>query len=81
MNEPPREERPTVAEERLLALLLLLRDERDPRNGALLAAVMRRVRWQRTLRDAARAIGDLALALADGLATIAGMRRDGRRAG
>ena len=70
----PDEER-TAAEERLLALLALIGAEtgRDDPRGV--AAMMRQVRWQRELRELMRALGDLAGALAFGVAAILGIPR------
>ena len=76
--QPPGDDPLAPSEERLLALLLLLRGDDGRGDPAMLPAVMQTVRWQRTFRHAARAVGDLALALADGLALVAGIRRDPR---
>ena len=78
-EQAPPDEPLTASEARLLALLVLLRGDGAHDDPALRATLMRTLRWQRTLRQAARAVGDLALALADGLALVAGIRTSGTR--
>ena len=62
----------TPEERRVVELLAVLRGDRawHERNGAVVAAVMRRVRWQRPLRTLLRAIGNLAGAFSDGVLVV-----------
>lgn len=76
-TEPP-EERLTPAEERLLALLVLLRAAPAAGAPAFTQAVMRRARWQHVLRQLLEAAGTMAGALVDAL--LLG-RRSGARPG
>ncbi len=67
-RRPPEDEL-TPAEERLLRLLALLQLERQD-GGALTHAVMWRVRLQYVARGLARAVAQLAAAVADGLSLV-----------
>ena len=80
MNRPPENDL-SAAEQRLLALLLLLRTEDGRQPPALVTAVMRTVRWQRALRDVMSAIAGLLAAVADGVLVVAGLRRRASRIG
>ena len=64
----------TPAEERLLALLTLLRAEAPRSDHALTQAVMRSARWQLVALGVFRAVGGFATAAVDTLATILGIR-------
>jgi len=64
----------TAVEQRLVGLLMLLSEETRRSDSALTTRVMRAVRVQFLARGAVRAIGDLAGALADGLALVFGLR-------
>jgi hypothetical protein len=57
-------EQPTPAEQRLVALLALLRSDLVRSRPGLAAAIMRRVRWQGLLRDVAGALGSFASSVA-----------------
>jgi hypothetical protein len=77
MNDERRRDDLTPSEERLVRLLLLLRAE--PVDGsAVTNAVMRAARWQLVVRGVARALSDVALAVAEGVAMIAGVGRSRR---
>ena len=69
------EEARGAAEERLLALLALLRAEGERDDHTLVGTVMRNVRWQRTVRELLITIGSLAGAVTDGVAAILGLPR------
>jgi hypothetical protein len=74
MNDEGRRDDLTSSEERLVRLLLLLRAE--PVDGsAVTDAVMRAARWQVLVRGVARALSDVALAVAEGVAVIVGIGR------
>jgi hypothetical protein len=64
------------AEQRLIGLLLLLRDEVGRSDAALTERVMRGVRLQFLARGFARAVGSLVAAALDGIALVLG--RSGR---
>jgi hypothetical protein len=68
----------TPAEERLLALLTLLRAEAPRSDRALTEAVMRTARWQLVLAGVFRAVGGFATATVDTLASILGIRAGSR---
>lgn len=72
MSEGPREEPLTPAEQRLAALLTLLRSDLVRSRPALVAATMRRVRWQELLRDVFGALGTLASSVTHGLTILLG---------
>jgi hypothetical protein len=57
----------TPAEQRLATLLALLRSELVRSRPGLVAAVMRRVRWQQLLRELVDAFGTLASSVVQGL--------------
>jgi hypothetical protein len=68
------------AEERLLGLLLLLRAETRRGDAPPTELVMRAVRWQSMVRGAARALGSVVGAVADGIVLFLGLRSGrGRR--
>ena len=67
----------TAAEQRLLGLLLLLREEARRPDPGLTARVMRGVRIQHLARGLVVAAGSLAGAVVDGLALIVGPRKKG----
>jgi hypothetical protein len=73
-DDRTREEELTPAEERLLALLTLLRAEAPRSDPALTHAVMRTARWQLVLQGVFRAVGGFATVTVDALAAILGMR-------
>ena len=79
MSGRPRNDELTPPEERLLALLVLLRADPGLGTARLAAAVMRSVRWQRALRDVMQALGNLASAVADGVFVLVGVPRGGGR--
>ena len=64
----------TPAEERLLALLTLLRAETPPSDPGLTSAVMRTARWQLVVRGMFRAVGGFATVTADAFAVLLGIR-------
>jgi hypothetical protein len=64
----------TPAEERLVALLTLLRAETPRSDRALTHAVIRTARWQLLLRSVFRTVGGFAGVTVDALAAILGMR-------
>jgi hypothetical protein len=73
MNPDPEEISP--ATQRLEVYLKSLRDD-PPRPGADLApAIVRRARWQRTIRAPLRAAATLVAALADGVTILVGAGR------
>ena len=72
MTEESRELTP--AEQRLVGLLLLLREERGHDHPGLTGRVMRAVRLQYVTRGFVRAIGSLAAAIGDALALLLGAR-------
>ena len=75
----PDEER-SAAEEHVLALLALLQAEAERDDRTLVGAVMRHLRFQRTVREVLTAVGSLAGAVTDGVAIILGLpRRSGGR--
>ncbi len=67
------------AERRLVALLALLKTE-DADGSGLAAAVLRRARWQLLVRDLARSVASVAVAVGEGVAILVGVtgRRHGR---
>ena len=69
----PLDEGLTPAEERLLALLLLLQAEEARPPGSLAESVMRTLRWQRLLRDVLSAAAGLVAAAADGVRVLFGL--------
>ena len=73
-DDRTREDELTPAEERLLALLTLLRAETPPSDPALTNAVMRTARWQVLVRGMFRAVGGFATVTADAFAAILGIR-------
>jgi hypothetical protein len=66
------DEQPTPAEQRLVALLALLRSDLVRSRPGLVAAIMGRVRWQGLLRDVAAALGTFASSVAHGLGLLLG---------
>ena len=73
-DDQPREDELTAAEERLLALLTLLRAEAPRSDRALTQAVMRTAQWQLVLQSVFRAVGGFAGVTVDALAAILGVR-------
>ena len=65
----------TPAEQRVVALLAPLRAEPVPGDGPFVGAVIRTVRWQRTVREVALAIAGLAASVSDGVALVLGVPR------
>lgn len=63
---------------RLLELLPLLVDDPDAPAPPDTKRVMRSVRWERALRIAAQAIGNIAFVIADGLTAVARPSRPDR---
>jgi len=59
MSALPPSESPSPAEQRLLALLLLLRPAADGGDASLVASVMWKVRVQRTVRELLGMLGEL----------------------
>ena len=79
-DEERPDEEPSAAEERVLALLTLLRTDAGRDDPTLVATVMRHLRFQRAVREALTAVGAVAGAVSDGVAVILGVpRRDGGR--
>lgn len=82
MSELPPSGRPgqlsSAAEQRLLALLLLLRTPEDGGDRSLIATVMRRVRVQRAVRELIGVLGGLAGAAEGVLRVLAGRGRTER---
>lgn len=68
-TEPP-EEGLTVTEERLLALLLLVRRSQQPLSASFASVVMRRVRWQLVARNVIGAMASVAALFGDVAATL-----------
>ncbi len=68
----------TPAEERLLALLTLLRAETPRSDRTLTEAVMRTARWQLVLAGVFRAVGGFATTTVDTIASILGIRAGSR---
>ena len=69
----------SLAEERVLTLLTLLRTEAAQPDRRLVGSVLRQLRFQRALREVLTAIGSLAEAVTLGVAAILGVpRRRGR---
>jgi hypothetical protein len=73
-DDRTREEDLTAAEERLLALLTLLRAEAPRSDRALTQAVMRTAQWQLILQGVFRAVGGFAGVTVDALVAILGIR-------
>jgi hypothetical protein len=79
VSERSGDEQLTPAEQRLAALLALLRSDLVRSRPGLAVAIMRSVRWQRLLRDVADALGTFASSVARGLGLLLG--RSGGRGG
>lgn len=75
MSERLGDEPPSAAEERLLALLALLRAEPRHLDGTVTGSVMRTLQWQLLARSVARAAARLGGSILDGLALVAGAAR------
>jgi hypothetical protein len=73
-DDGAREEELSPAEERLVALLALLRAEAPRSDRALTHAVMRTARWQLVLQNVFRVVGGFAGMTVDALAAILGIR-------
>ncbi|HEV3480445.1 MAG TPA: hypothetical protein VG144_13485 [Gaiellaceae bacterium] len=75
MSDRIGEEPPTPAEQRLAALLALLRSDLVRSRPGLATAIMRSVRWQGLLRDMADALGTFASSVVRGLGILLGHSR------
>jgi hypothetical protein len=73
-DDRTRDEELTPAEERLLALLTLLRADAPRSDRALTHAVIRTARWQLVLHGVFRAVGGFAAVTVDALVAILGIR-------
>jgi hypothetical protein len=62
----------TPAEQRLAALLALLRSDLVRSRPALVGRIMKRVRWQRVLREVLGAVGTFASTVAQGVTMLVG---------
>lgn len=70
----------TPAEQRLASLLALLRSDTVRSRPALVGRIMKRIHWQRVVRDVFGAVGSFAAVLAQGVAVlVGGPPRGGRR--
>ena len=78
MSEGPSDDGLTPAEQRLAALLALLRSDLVRSRPGLVTAIMRQVRWQRVMRDVLGALGTLASSVTQGLVLLLGRSSDGR---
>ena len=78
MSEGPSDDALTPAEQRLAALLALLRSDLVRSRPGLVTAIMRQVRWQRVVRDVLGALGTLASSVTEGLVLLLGRSSDGR---
>jgi hypothetical protein len=78
VSDPTGGDRLTPAEERLVRLLALLRVHTDEAQTSLQRAVLHRVRWQLISRHVARAIAEIAGAVADGVALVLGSTPRGK---
>lgn len=77
MSALPPSESPTPAEQRLLALLLLLRSPSDGANPSLIGSVMRRVRIQMMVRELLGVLGGVTRAAEEVLRLLArGSRKE-----
>jgi hypothetical protein len=79
VTDGPQQEPMSAEEQRLVALLALLRSELITSRPGLVGAIMSRVRWQRLLREVFEAVGTFASSLARGLGVLAS-RGEGRDA-
>ena len=70
MSDGPLDEAPTPAEQRLAALLALLRSDMIRSRPALVEHIMRRVRWQGLVREALEAVEIFASTVGRGLALL-----------
>jgi hypothetical protein len=66
------------SERRLLGLLALLQTDGGQGDPALTGAVMRAVRWQAAVREAARTVGAFAGSAAESVTVLFGLRRGER---
>jgi hypothetical protein len=66
------------AEQRVAALLALLRSDLVRTQPGLVAAIMRRVRWQQLVREVVSTLGNFASSVANGVTVFLG-RSDGHR--
>ena len=78
MSQLPPSESPSAAEQRLLALLLLLRSPAEGGDPSLISSVMRKVRVQKALRELLGVLGGLTGAVEDVLRLFAGRPRTER---
>jgi hypothetical protein len=62
----------TPAEQRVAALLALLRSDLVRTRPGLVAVIMRRVRWQQLVREFVSSLGNFASSVADGLTVFLG---------
>jgi hypothetical protein len=76
MSELPPSQPPTPAEQRLLALLLLLRTPEEGGDRPLVASIMRRARVQRAVRELLGVLGGLTGAVGGVVRLLAGPRGD-----
>ncbi len=79
MTDDPRGTGLGAAGHRLLELLPLLVEDPDAPSPPETHRVMRSVRWERALRIAAEAIGNIASVVADGLTAVVRPRRPHRK--
>lgn len=75
MSEGSRDEPLSLAEQRLVSLLALLRSDLVRSRPALVGAIMRRVRWQGLIRELLGAVGTVASSLAHGVTLLLGRPR------
>jgi hypothetical protein len=66
------------AEQRVAALLALLRSDLVRSRPGLVTAIMRRVRWQQLLREVVATLGTFASSVAGGLTVFLGRSRGHR---
>lgn len=78
MNDEPAAEELSPAEQRLVRLLALLRAERVDAPG-LASAVARTARWQLVVRELARSLASIAVAVAEGVGLLFGLGGQGGR--
>jgi hypothetical protein len=78
MNAEPPAEELSPAEQRLVRLLALLRAERVDA-PALASAVVRTARWQLVVRELARSLASIAVAVVEGAGLLFGFGAQGRR--
>ena len=79
MSELPPEQPTTLAEQRLLILLEVLRREAADDDATLIGSVMRQVRIQSLLRELLSAVGGLTSAVREAVTILLAPRRGGNR--